>query len=356
MKAIYYESFGAPIQVGTLPDPTPPDDGVVVAVKASGLCRSDWHGWQGHDPDITTFPHVPGHELAGVIAAVGKDVTRWKQGDRVTVPFVSGCGTCPHCAAGDPQVCDNQYQPGFTGWGSFAELVALRYADANLVAIPEDMPFAVAAVLGCRFGTAFRAVVDQGRVQKGEWVAVHGCGGVGLSAVLVARAHGARVIAVDINPEALAMAELLGADVLVNANDADVPETIRMATATDAAHVARTGRGADLSLDALGGRDTGTNSILCLRKRGRHVQVGLVAGDDLMPPLPMHVVIAGELELIGSHGIQATRYDAMLKMIADGRMQPELMIRKHISLDEVPAHIERMDRFTDTGVTVIDAI
>jgi D-arabinose 1-dehydrogenase-like Zn-dependent alcohol dehydrogenase len=143
---------------------------------------------------------VPGHELAGTVAAVGGDVTGWAVGDRVTVPFVCACGSCPSCLAGQHQVCDRQTQPGFTGWGSFAELVALDHADVNLVALPDDVSAATAAALGCRFATAYRAVVHQGRVRAGDWVAVHGCGGVGLSAVMIAVAAGARVVAVDVTP------------------------------------------------------------------------------------------------------------------------------------------------------------
>ena len=102
----------------------------------------------------TSFlPHVPGHELAGVVEEVGRDVRRWAVGDRVTVPFVSGCGRCPPCLSGDPQICDDQFQPGFHGWGSFAERVGLRYADTNLVGLPEELDFVTAASLGCRFGT-----------------------------------------------------------------------------------------------------------------------------------------------------------------------------------------------------------
>jgi alcohol dehydrogenase len=181
MRAAVYEQFGQPLVVRSVPDPAPADDGVVIAVKATGLCRSDWHGWMGHDPDIR-LPHVPGHELAGVVVAAGSLVRRWRAGDRVTVPFVCGCGACPQCASGNHQVCDRQSQPGFTHWGSFAEYVAIDRADTNLVALPEEMAYATAASLGCRFATSFRAVVDQGRVTAGQWVAVHGCGGVGLSA------------------------------------------------------------------------------------------------------------------------------------------------------------------------------
>ncbi|MDV9177492.1 alcohol dehydrogenase catalytic domain-containing protein, partial [Streptomyces sp. W16] len=177
MKAVVFEQYGEPAEVRDVPDPHPAAHGVTVRVKATGLCRSDWHGWQGHDPDIT-LPHIPGHELAGVVETVGARVTDWRPGDRVTVPFVCACGTCGACASGNQQVCERQTQPGFTHWGSFAQYVALDHADVNLVAMPEGMSFATAASLGCRFATAFRAVVQRGRVAAGEWVAVHGCGGV----------------------------------------------------------------------------------------------------------------------------------------------------------------------------------
>ncbi|WP_037820332.1 alcohol dehydrogenase catalytic domain-containing protein, partial [Streptomyces sp. NRRL S-146] len=180
MRAVVFERYGEAAEVREVPDPEPAEHGVVVRVEATGLCRSDWHGWQGHDPDIA-LPHVPGHELAGVVEAVGARVTGWRPGDRVTVPFICACGTCPSCAAGDHQVCERQTQPGFTHWGSFAQYVALDHADVNLVALPGELSFATAASLGCRFATAYRAVVRQGRVAAGEWVAVHGCGGGGVS-------------------------------------------------------------------------------------------------------------------------------------------------------------------------------
>ncbi len=210
MKAIVIEAFAQPMQVCTVPDPAPHDGGVVIQVKATGLCRSDWHGWMGHDTDIV-LPHVPGHELAGTIVALGKGVSRWKLGQRVTAPFVCGCGSCPQCASGNHQICDHQSQPGFTHWGSFAEYVALDHADVNLVRLPESIDDVTAASLGCRFVTSFRAMVDQARVTAGQWVAVHGCGGVGLSAIMIAHAQGANVIAVDISPDKLALAQSVGA-------------------------------------------------------------------------------------------------------------------------------------------------
>ena len=220
MRAVIFERFGGPLEVQRVADPEPSPAGVVVRVGASGVCRSDWHGWQGHDPDIS-LPHVPGHELAGTVAAVGDAVVRWRVGDRVTVPFVCACGRCPRCAAGQQQVCDRQTQPGFTHWGSYAELVCLEAADVNLVALPDEMSFATAASLGCRYATAFRAVVQQGRVRPGEWVAVHGCGGVGLSAVQIAVAAGARVVAVDVTDGALELARAFGAEHVVDGRAVD---------------------------------------------------------------------------------------------------------------------------------------
>ncbi len=317
---------------------------MVVRVEATGLCRSDWHGWMGHDADIR-LPHVPGHELAGVVEAVGSDVTGWRAGDRVTLPFVCGCGVCPQCASGNQQVCDRQFQPGFTHWGSFAEYVAIHYADINLVRIPELVSSVTAASLGCRFATSFRAVVDQGRLSEGQWLAVHGCGGVGLSAIMIGRALGARVIAVDISEEKLDFARNIGAEARVNAaTTSDVAEEIREIS----------GGGVQVSIDALGSPDTCFNSIACLRKRGRHVQVGLLSPEQRNARVPTGLIVANELEILGSHGMQAHRYPQMLDMISSGRLSPEKLIGRTISLDQAAEALVQMDSFSETGVAVID--
>ncbi len=339
-----FEAFGEPAAIRSVPDPSPPADGVVVKVEATGLCRSDWHGWMGHDPDIP-LPHVPGHELAGTIVEVGLGVRKWKPGDRIVVPFICACGVCEPCLAGDHQVCDDQFQPGFTHWGSFAELVALHRADVNLVRLPDELDFVTAAGLGCRFATAHRAVMRQGRVAPGEWVAVHGCGGVGLSAVMIAVAAGSRVVAIDVSERALASAVELGATATVDAAAvADVAGAIK----------ALTGGGAHLSIDALGSASTAFNSIAGLRKRGRHVQVGLMVGPDARAPIPMDVVIARELEILGSHGMAAHDYAAMLADITSGRLDPARLVGRTISLDEAPAALMAMDQPQPVaGMTVI---
>ena len=345
MRALLYDSFGAPPHVADTPDPVVPRDGVVVEVKATGLCRSDWHGWQGHDADIRTLPHIPGHEFSGVIAAAGPEVRRWRAGDRVTTPFALGCGACVYCLAGDHQVCEKQFQPGFTGPGSFAEYVALPFADVNLVRLPDEMEFVDAAALGCRFVTAFRGIAAQARLRAGEWVAVYGCGGVGLSAVMIARALGAKVIGVDVSEEKLALAREAGASHTFNASViTDVPEAIRELTAG----------GVHVSTDAFGGKITCRNSILSLRRRGRHVQIGLLLGDQSEPVLPMGRVIAHELEIFGSHGMQAHAYPEILALIAAGKLPLGKLIGRRITLDEAGPALASLDSSPGKGITVID--
>ena len=324
MRALVVEAFGAPPVVRDVPEPACPPDGVVLEVRATGLCRSDWHGWAGHDPDIA-LPHVPGHEFAGVVAEVGPNVTRVRAGDRVTVPFVCACGVCLTCRSGAPQVCEDQYQPGFTGWGSFAEQVAVPRADFNVVPLPADLDFATAAGLGCRFATAYRAVTAHGRVAAGNWVAVFGCGGVGLAATMISAARGAKVVAVDVSPAALDFAVRLGATAVVDAGSSDPVEAITSIT----------GGGAHVAIDALGGAATSRAAVECLRPRGRQVQVGLMVGDDAVSPMPMARVLARELEIHGSHGMAAADYPAMLAEIADDRLNPAALVAGRITLHDL---------------------
>lgn len=343
MKAVVYAAFGKVPELREVPEPVCARDGVVIAVRATGVCRSDWHAWKGHDP--VSLPQIPGHELAGTIAEIGADVTKWQVGDRVTVPFVCGCGVCEFCVSGDAQVCPDQTQPGFTGPGSFAERVGINAADVNLVALPESIDFVTAASLGCRFATAFRAITAHGRLQAGDWLAVHGCGGVGLSAVMIGQALGARVLAVDVAPAALARARELGAEHVIDASkETDTAATIRELTSG----------GARVSIDALGRPQTSTASVNCLRRRGRHVQVGLLLGAASTPPLPMDRVIAHELEIYGSHGMAAHEYPAMLGLIRDGTLSPERLVGDVITLEEAGAALVAMDGpAASSGMTVI---
>jgi alcohol dehydrogenase len=338
VRAVRYDAVGELPTLVEIDDPVCPDDGVVVAVRATGVCRSDWHAWQGHEE--VALPHVPGHEYAGTVAEVGRDVATVEVGDRVTVPFVLGCGTCDYCRNGEAQVCPDQLQPGFTLPGSFAELVAVPRADANVVRLPHEVSYAAAAALGCRFATAYRAVVAHGQVQRGQWVAVMGCGGVGLSAVMIAVARGARVVAVDVRREALDSAAELGAEATLEATNGTA-DAIRDIT----------GGGAHVGLDAIGDPAAAAASIGALRPRGRHVQVGLLVGDDASTALPMDLVVGRELAVLGSHGMPAVDYPALLDLVADGRLRPERLVTRRIGLEDAGRALTEM---SGTGITLVE--
>ncbi len=340
VQAAVYSSIAGPVDVRDVPRPRCPADGIVLRVEATGICRSDWHAWRGRE--IVALPHIGGHEYAGTIAEIGAAVTGLVVGGRVTVPFVCGYGVCEFCAAGDAQVCPDQRQPGFDLPGSFAEYVAVPAAGVNVVMLPDSVGFTEAAALGCRFATAFRAVVAHGRVTRGQWVAVHGCGGVGLSAVMIAVALGARVIAIDVSRRALDRAADIGAETAIDAAGTDpiaVGEAVHRATG-----------GVHLSIDALG--SAAVASVSSLRRRGRHIQVGLLHGADVHPPLPMDRVIGWELEIIGSHGMSARDYPAMLDMVASGMLQPAKLVTRTIGLDGIGAALAAMDRPGSDGITV----
>lgn len=338
MRAVVIEQYGVLPTIHEVPVPEPAPGGVVLKVEATGLCRSDWHGWMGHDPDIV-LPHVPGHELAGTIAAVGPGVQGWQVGERVTTPFICACGQCEQCLEGNQQVCPNQLQPGFDYWGSFAEYVVLPYAEVNLVRLPDELDFATAAGLGCRFATSFRAVRQVGRVAADENVVVFGCGGVGLSAVMIAAAVGARVIAVDTNPAALKLAADYGAADVLEASPDTVAEIREL-----------TRGGAQVTMDALGSNELVQQALLALRPRGRHLQVGLLPSGV---QLDVGRLIGQELEWLGSHGMPAHAYPEMLQLVANGNLRPADLITHTITLDQTPTALAALSDGTPAGVTVI---
>ncbi len=340
MRAAVYERFGGPITVQTVADPEPAMGEVVVEVLAVGLCRSDLHGWHGTDPDIVC-PHVGGHEFVGRVVAVGRGVTRVSLGDRIVAPFVCGCGGCEPCLAGQHQVCRNQQQPGFTRWGAFAGFTAIPFAEVNAVKVPDEVADHVAALVGCRVSTAYRGVVERGRLAAGQVLCVHGCGGVGLAAIALGRAVGARVVAVDVNHDALELAKAMGADDLVDASTvADVGSLVHALAG-----------GAHVSVDCLGHASTVSSSILGLRPLGRHVQIGLFP--SATADFPISRVIRDELEVLGVHGLSSSRFAEVFLLMTSGRLDLGPMVTRRISLDDLPESLPAMGGFATPGVTVV---
>lgn len=342
MRAALLTRYRAPLEIADLPDPDCPEDGVVLKVLACGVCRSDWHSWTGSDPDVV-LPQIPGHEYCGVVEEVGARVSRWRRGDRVIAPFILACGQCPACASGNQTTCPTQVIPGFTHPGAFAERIAVPRADANLAALPGTMEPALAAALGCRVTTAWHGLTGRAALRAGEWCAIFGTGGVGLSTMLLARALGARTVVVDVVPEKLAHAKAHGADAIVNAAETDPAEAIR----------AITGGGADVAIEALGIAETTVNALKSLRKLGRMVQIGMPAGKHTQMNLPMDAVYSGQLAIFGTRGMPAWRYPSLLNLIEAGQVDLTPLIARRVALSDASAELAAFDRPAPPGVAVI---
>ena len=342
MKAAVYNTFNGAIEIKQVDDPVVTEKEAIIEVRASGICRSDWHGWKGHDPDIR-LPHVPGHEFSGIVKEVGSKVTLFQAGDRVTAPFCCGCSTCPQCMIGNQHICDMHFQPGFTDWGSFAQYVQIKNADFNLIKLPSSIDFVSAAGLGCRFITAFHGIVNQGKVVNSMFVAIHGCGGVGLSAIMIASVYGAKVIAVDINEKNLQKAKSFGAEYTINATREEVVDKVREIT----------NGGAHLSMDALGSHETSTNSINCLAKKGKHIQVGIL-GSEKNIIVSTADLIAKEIEIIGSHGMPIADYNIIFDLIVSKKIDPSLLIDRTVKLEHVHQEMLNMDTYSNSGMVIID--
>ena len=343
MKAAVIHRYNESLSVETMPDPPCPSDGVVLKVLACGVCRSDWHAWKGADPDVS-LPHIPGHEFCGEILEAGAEVRSWRRGDRVIAPFVLGCGVCPACSCGEATTCGTQAVPGFTIPGAYASMIAVPRADFNLAALPEALEPYAAASLGCRVTTAFRALADRGRLRPGEWLAVHGCGGVGLSAIMLGRAMGARVIAVDVVAEKLALAQRLGAEIAVDASGGDAGAQVCDVTEG----------GAHVSVEALGLPVTFEASIRSLRALGRHVQIGMPTGDEARPEIPLDVVYSRQLSLYGTRGMPAHRFPDLFALLKAGQIDVSALVSHRISLDEASDALAALDGYAGEGVAVID--
>lgn len=351
MRAAVVQELAKPLTLMNVPTPECPPDGAILRVGANGICRTDWHLWTGDwswrglaiEP-----PFVLGHEFSGTIEEVGREVRGWKKGDRVIFPMNPGEGACEWCRSGNQHICDSGVKlvPGVSYWGAFAEYVAVRYADVNLVRLPDELSFVDAASMACRYMAAFHGIVDQANVRGGEWVVVYGAGGgMGLSAVQIATALGAQVIAVDISQRALDAARKLGAVETIHSRQTDPAEAVRSLTRG----------GAEVSIDALGIRETCLNSVLSLRKLGRHVQLGHTTRKEAgYVALPIDVILLNELRLFGAFGMQGQRYGTMLAMCAAGRLRPGEVVQQRIGLEQAGDVLQSMGNYDTTGVVVID--
>lgn len=339
MRAAVVREFNADLSIETVPDPTCPDNGVVLEVASCGVCRSDFHGWTGGHPKVVNGS-IMGHEYCGTVVEAGAQA-HYKVGDKVIAPFILGCGSCPACHTGLSNTCAQQIVPGFGAPGAYAEFVAVPY-DHNLVHLPETLSPALAAGLGCRVTTAWHALTDRAQVRAGEWVAVHGTGGIGLSVLLLAKMLGAQVVVVDIVDEKLEHAKAHGADATVNAAKVDAAETIRDLT----------GGGAQVSVEALGIAATTNASVDCLATLGRHVHVGMPSGDGMMN-INMRAIYTKQLSFYGTRGMPSWKYPKLLGMIERGDVDISPMVAREVTLSAASAELRAMKGPTSPGTAVI---
>ena len=340
MRAAVIRQYRADLSFETVPDPVCEADGVVVKVLACGICRSDWHGWVGEHAKVKPGA-IPGHEYCGEVVEAGP-LARWIAGDKIIAPFILACGECPECRSGQTTTCRAQRVPGFGEPGAYAEYISVPHAH-NLTRLPDFLTPALAAGLGCRVTTAYHALTGRAGLQAGEWLAIHGTGGIGLSALLIGKALGARIVAVDVVADRLTHALSLGAEHVINAAEGDTAARIREVT----------GGGAHVSIEALGIEATANASIECLRPLGRHVQVGLPTGHTATMQINMNAVYMKQLALFGTRGMPAWRYPSLLSLIETGRVDVRPIVARHVGLSQASAELRAFDGPMPPGVAVI---
>lgn len=336
-----------PLAISEVDFPRVPSDGVVLKLDACGVCRTDWHIWKGHWDWLGVHPQLPlvlGHEMAGVVVEVGGLVRNLHVGDRVVAPFHYSCGLCSQCQAGFQNLCEHPQFPGSSLQGGFAEYVPVPRAEVNLLMLPDSVDALAASTLGCRFMTAFHGTVEVAQLRPGERIAVYGCGGIGLSAVMIASALGAEVIAVDIDDVKLEKAHEVGASFSVNGSSEDPVSAIKEFT----------NGGVEVTIDALGIEETVQNSIGSLRVRGRHVQIGLTTANERgLVPMPIDIIVAREIRISGCHGMPRPRYPDLLRMVDKGHLHPASLIGQEVNLDDVNSVLSGMSSFDNVGFSVI---
>lgn len=333
MKAIRLIKPHQPLEIQEIPTPKPGPKDVLVRVKAAGICHSDAHYRAGVSP-VNPLPLTLGHEVAGVVEEVGEAVTTRKVGDRVCLHYMVTCGDCIYCAQGSEQFCTSGQMLGKNRNGGYAEYIKIPARNAFL--LPEEIPFEQGGIMMCSSSTSFHAL-RKGRVSAGDTVAVFGVGGLGMSAVQLARAFGAvDTFAVDINPDKLKVAEGFGA-IPVNAAETDPVEEIKRLT---------NGRGVDVALELIGLPLTVRQSIESLAVFGRAVMVGL--SDQNADFNAYTELIAREAEIIGSADHLAHELPTLIELARRGTLDLSGVVSGTVPLD-ADAVNETMDRLENYG-------
>ncbi len=340
MKAVRLVAVRQPLREQHVPVPTLGDRDVLVRVRAAGICHSDVHYRAGTSP-VSPLPLTLGHEVAGVVEAVGAAVARVRPGDRACLHYLLTCGTCFYCSSGHEQFCPTGKMLGHHADGGYAEFVAVP--ERNVVPLPAEVPFEQGATLMCASATSLHAL-RKSRLRAGETVAVFGVGGLGQSAVQLARALGALdVFAIDLNPAKLALAQKHGA-VPVNAREKDAVAEVRRLTG---------GRGVDVALELIGLPQTMRQAVQVLAPLGRAVLVGI--GDQALTIDPYREVLGPEAEVIGSNDHLLHELPLVVELARRGALDLSEVVSRTVPLEAGPinAALDDLERFGDAVRTVV---
>lgn len=323
MKAAIFYGPKQPLKVEEFPTPKPGPGEILVKVAACGVCHTDMHYIDHGVPTFMKPPMILGHEASGHVAGLGEGVTNWKDGDRVLLPAVVTCGVCRPCRLGRENICDNMRMFGNHINGSYAEYVVSPAKDA--IAVPEDVPLIEGSIIADAVSTPYHAVVNRAMVKPGDWVAVFGCGGVGINTVQVAAAVGASVIAVDLMNEKLELAKQFGALETINPSEIEggrVDKAIRKLI----------GDGVDYAFEAIGNPKTIVAAYNTIRKGGVCVVIGYT---HLPAEIPVAKTMFFEQSLIGSLGCRPVDYPRIVEMARIGKIKIKELVTGRFGLDEV---------------------
>ena len=334
MKAAVFYGANQPLTVEELPTPEPKAGEILVKVAGCGVCHTDLHFIDHGVPTFKKPPLVLGHEASGTVAAVGAGpatgVASHKEGDRVLLPAVYGCGRCRMCRMGRENVCENMVFFGSSVDGAYAEYIVAPASVA--IGLPDEIPLIEGAIIADATTTPFHAVVNRGQVKPGDAVVVFGCGGIGLNCVQIAAAVGGQVIAVDIADHKLAWARKLGAKAAVDPNSVErLDKELRKLT----------GGGADVAFECIGNPATQEQAFNSVRTGGRFVVVG---SSDKPMSLNTGKVMFREIEIIGSLGCRVVDYPRVIELARRGRIKVAELVTAKFPLGEINAAFDTLRR------------
>ncbi len=319
MKAMVLREFNQPLVLSEIPQPSIGPGEVLIKVKACGVCYTDVKIASGLTPDVG-LPRVLGHEVAGEVAALGKGVKDFREGDRVSLYFYLHCGQCEYCLRKRENLCVRlRGRIGFHWDGGYAEYTKIPATHAFKV--PSGVPFEEAAILADAVATPLHALKEQAELKAGETVAIIGAGGLGLQAVQIGKFLGARVLSVDLEEKRLAMAKTMGAEETFKATGKDLEDSILSYTG---------GLGVDTVLDLVGKNETMHSSLNFLKKGGKLILVGY-SFDQPFSIFPA-VIMRGEFRIIGSRACRIQDMEEVIDWVAAQKIKP--LVSETIPLEQ----------------------